>query len=127
MAEGTVTRLAALKVLEELRPSETVTICLPLFLAGGEGPRLCPILPDDCHRWLRQALRRARHRDVQRQTGSKHRRRRHGAPHGILAIGQRAAIERRRLADSRRRGRSGGPPGGRLARSPMGPPERPGG
>ena len=39
MAEGTVTRLAALKVLEELRPSETVTICLPLFLAGGEGDR----------------------------------------------------------------------------------------
>jgi len=39
MAEGTVTRLAALKVLEELRPGETVTICLPLFLAGGEGDR----------------------------------------------------------------------------------------
>lgn len=36
---GTVTRLAALKVLEELRPGETVTICLPLFLAGGEGDR----------------------------------------------------------------------------------------
>ncbi len=39
LAEGTVTRLAALKVLEQLRPSETVTICLPLFLAGGEGDR----------------------------------------------------------------------------------------
>lgn len=39
MAEGAVTRLAALKVLEELRPSDTVTICLPLFLAGGEGDR----------------------------------------------------------------------------------------
>jgi uncharacterized metal-binding protein len=39
MAAGTVTRLAALKVLEELRPAETVTICLPLFLAGGEGDR----------------------------------------------------------------------------------------
>ena len=39
MAAGTVTRLAALKVLEELRPDETVTICLPLFLAGGEGDR----------------------------------------------------------------------------------------
>ena len=36
---GTVTRLAALKALEDLRPSETVTICLPLFLAGGEGDR----------------------------------------------------------------------------------------
>jgi hypothetical protein len=37
--EGTVTRLAALKVLEQLRPDDTVTICLPLFLAGGEGDR----------------------------------------------------------------------------------------
>src|SRR4030065_2682694 len=36
---GTVTRLAALRVLEQLRPSYTVTICLPLFLAGGEGDR----------------------------------------------------------------------------------------
>lgn len=39
IAEGTVSRLAALKVLEELRPEDTVTICLPLFLAGGEGER----------------------------------------------------------------------------------------
>ena len=39
LAEGTVTRLAALRVLEELRPRDTVTICLPLFLAGGEGDR----------------------------------------------------------------------------------------
>jgi uncharacterized metal-binding protein len=39
IAAGTVTRLAALKVLEELRPQDTVTICLPLFLAGGEGDR----------------------------------------------------------------------------------------
>lgn len=39
LAEGTVARLAALKVLEQLRPNETVTICLPLFLAGGEGDR----------------------------------------------------------------------------------------
>jgi uncharacterized metal-binding protein len=39
LAEGTVTRLAALKVLEQLRPNDTVTICLPLFLAGGEGDR----------------------------------------------------------------------------------------
>jgi uncharacterized metal-binding protein len=39
LAEGTVTRLAALRVLEELRPNDTVTICLPLFLAGGEGDR----------------------------------------------------------------------------------------
>jgi uncharacterized metal-binding protein len=39
LPEGTVTRLAALKVLHELRPGRTVTICLPLFLAGGEGDR----------------------------------------------------------------------------------------
>jgi uncharacterized metal-binding protein len=39
LPEGTVTRLAALQVLEQLRPSATVTICLPLFLAGGEGDR----------------------------------------------------------------------------------------
>lgn len=39
LAEGTVTRLAALKVLHELRPGDTVTICLPLFLAGGEADR----------------------------------------------------------------------------------------
>ena len=36
IAEGTVTRLAALKVLHELRHGQTVTICLPLFLAGGK-------------------------------------------------------------------------------------------
>jgi len=39
LAEGTVTRLAALRVLEHLRPAQTVTICLPLFLAGGQGDR----------------------------------------------------------------------------------------
>jgi uncharacterized metal-binding protein len=39
LPEGTITRLAALKVLEQLRPGDTVTICLPLFLAGGEGDR----------------------------------------------------------------------------------------
>ena len=39
LAVGTVTRLAALDVLHERRPGKTVTICLPLFLAGGEGDR----------------------------------------------------------------------------------------
>jgi hypothetical protein len=39
LPEGTVTRLAALEVLQKLRPHDTVTICLPLFLAGGEGDR----------------------------------------------------------------------------------------
>ena len=35
---GTISRLATRKMLE-LRPEETVTICLPLFLAGGEEER----------------------------------------------------------------------------------------
>jgi uncharacterized metal-binding protein len=39
LAEGTVARLATLEVLHRLRPGRTVTICLPLFLAGGEGDR----------------------------------------------------------------------------------------
>lgn len=39
LPEGTITRLAALRVLEQMRPGDTVTICLPLFLAGGEGDR----------------------------------------------------------------------------------------
>jgi len=39
LPEGTITRLAALRVLEQLRPQETVTLCLPLFLAGGESDR----------------------------------------------------------------------------------------
>jgi uncharacterized metal-binding protein len=44
LAEGTVARLAALKVLNELRPRDTVTICLPLFLAGGAGDRAFALL-----------------------------------------------------------------------------------
>ena len=39
LPEGTVTRRAVRKVLESLRPEDTVTLCLPLFLAGGEGER----------------------------------------------------------------------------------------
>ncbi len=39
LPEGTVSRIAARLVLEELRPLHTVTICLPLFLAGGEAER----------------------------------------------------------------------------------------
>ncbi len=35
--EGTISRLATRRVLELLRPDKTVTICLPLFLAGNEG------------------------------------------------------------------------------------------
>jgi len=34
--EGTVARIAARIVLEKLRPTKTMTICLPLYLAGGK-------------------------------------------------------------------------------------------
>jgi uncharacterized metal-binding protein len=37
--EGTVARQAVRRVLEVLRPQQTVTLCLPLFLAGEEGER----------------------------------------------------------------------------------------
>ncbi len=36
---GNISRAAALKVLHELRPHKTLTICLPLFLAGDSGER----------------------------------------------------------------------------------------
>ena len=39
MPEGTISRLATRRVLETFQPERTVTICLPLFLAGGEGER----------------------------------------------------------------------------------------
>ena len=37
---GTVSRVACRKVLEDLRPGKSVTICLPLFIAGGEEERM---------------------------------------------------------------------------------------
>lgn len=37
--EGTISRISTRLVLEKLRPRETVTICLPLFLAGGREER----------------------------------------------------------------------------------------
>jgi hypothetical protein len=37
--EGTVARQAVRRVLEALRPQQTVTLCLPLFLAGEVGER----------------------------------------------------------------------------------------
>ncbi|MGC8491533.1 MAG: putative zinc-binding protein [Syntrophobacteraceae bacterium] len=37
--EGTISRIACRQVLDELRAAETVTICLPLFLAGGREER----------------------------------------------------------------------------------------
>lgn len=36
---GTISRLATRKMLDEVRPDGTVTICLPLYLAGGEEER----------------------------------------------------------------------------------------
>jgi hypothetical protein len=39
IAEGTLSRIAVRRVLEALRPGQTVTLCLPLFLAGEEGER----------------------------------------------------------------------------------------
>ncbi len=37
--EGTISRVATRMLLEQLRPDQTVTICLPLFLAGGKEER----------------------------------------------------------------------------------------
>ncbi len=37
--EGTLSRIACRKVLDQLRPGEAVTICLPLFIAGGKEER----------------------------------------------------------------------------------------
>ncbi len=37
--EGTISRVATRLALGKLRPNETVTICLPLFLAGGREER----------------------------------------------------------------------------------------
>jgi len=39
ICEGTLTRFACRKVLDSLRPNDTVTICLPLFIAGDKGER----------------------------------------------------------------------------------------
>jgi uncharacterized metal-binding protein len=39
LPEGTMSRIATRIVLEKLRPDDTVTICLPLFLAGSEDER----------------------------------------------------------------------------------------
>jgi uncharacterized metal-binding protein len=58
--EGTISRLATRRVLELLRPGKTVTICLPLFIAGNEGERnfakTHPTItidgcPKQCARW----------------------------------------------------------------------------
>lgn len=36
---GTISRLATRKMLDAVRPDQTVTICLPLFIAGGQEER----------------------------------------------------------------------------------------
>src|SRR5674536_37706 len=60
IAEGSIARSAVRRVLESLRPHETVTLCLPLFLAGNEGERnfarTHPVITIDgcdkqCARW----------------------------------------------------------------------------
>jgi len=60
IAEGTISRLATRRVLELLRPDKTVTICLPLFVAGSEGEqnfaKTHPTItidgcPKQCARW----------------------------------------------------------------------------
>lgn len=38
-AGGTISRLATRKMMDEIQPDKTVTICLPLFLAGGQEER----------------------------------------------------------------------------------------
>ncbi len=40
LPEGSISRLATLDVLLKRKPFDTTTICLPLFIAGGEGDRL---------------------------------------------------------------------------------------
>lgn len=39
ICEGSITRFASRKVLDKLRPRDTVTVCLPLFKAGGKEER----------------------------------------------------------------------------------------
>jgi uncharacterized metal-binding protein len=52
---GTVSRIATRIVLEDLKVGGTVTICLPLFLAGDSGERMFArefptVAVDGCHR-----------------------------------------------------------------------------
>ncbi|UWG98066.1 putative zinc-binding protein [Dehalobacter sp. DCM] len=53
---GTISRLATRKILERIRLGEAVTICLPLFIAGGEEERaFAAVFPtitvDGCNKW----------------------------------------------------------------------------
>lgn len=52
---GSVSRIATRMILEDLKAGETVTICLPLFLAGDSGEReFAKVFPtvavDGCHK-----------------------------------------------------------------------------
>ena len=52
---GTLSRIATRGVLEDLKAGETVTICLPLFLAGDSGERMFAqqfptVAVDGCHK-----------------------------------------------------------------------------
>lgn len=40
LPEGTISRIATLEVLLNRKSFDTTTICLPLFIAGGEGHRM---------------------------------------------------------------------------------------
>lgn len=40
LPEGTISRLATLEVLHHKKPFDITTICLPLYIAGGEGDRM---------------------------------------------------------------------------------------
>ena len=56
LACGTLSRVAVRLVLEELRPGQTVTLCLPLFLAGEKEERAFArfyptIAVDGCDKW----------------------------------------------------------------------------
>lgn len=53
---GTISRLATRKILERIRLGEAVTICLPLFIAGGEEEKRFAlahptITVDGCGKW----------------------------------------------------------------------------
>jgi hypothetical protein len=59
LATGTLSRVAVRLVLEELRPEDTTTLCLPLFLAGENEERAFArvyptIAVDGCDKWCAQ-------------------------------------------------------------------------
>ena len=62
LAEGTVTRLAALKVLEQLARRDGDHLSAPLPGRGGGGPGVRSLLSDHRDRRLRKAVRGPRHR-----------------------------------------------------------------